>query len=663
MRKLYTVLTVLLTVSFLFDQNTSAQITTTAQWTWMSGDNTLSVNGVYGTKGVASATNKPGGREASVTWSDASGNLWLFGGYGYGASGYSDVLSDMWKYNIASNQWTWMKGNNTTATLGVYGTQGTAAAANNPGGRLGSSSWKDASGKFWLFGGSGYDDGSYGFSDYLNDLWRYDPATNNWTWMKGSKTAAQSGTYGTQGTAANANNPGARQGSASWIDASGNLWLFGGIGYDYIGNWDDMNDLWKYNPSTNQWTWIKGPKTAGAFGTYGTQGTAAAANTPGARDQAVSWIDGSGNLWLFGGYGYDDGTNFFGYLNDLWKYNPSTNQWTWIKGTKLADQLGVYGTLGVASAGNVPGGRDGLASWTDAAGKFWLFGGEGYDDGSGPIPGDDLGDLWSYDPATNNWTWVKGDNMDAQGCVYGIQGVQAASNKPGSRDDGLMSWIDAAGNFWLFGGDGYIDTYPGLEGLQNDLWKLSPVVVPVTLTNIKAYEKGSGINVEWTFTQEIDMDRYEVEKSVTGANFNHGGTVVSTGNHSSAITYSWVDANPNRGANFYRVKMFDKNGQVSYSQVVKVVIGRGASISIYPNPVTNGSLTLQFDDQSKGSYNIRILNSLGQMVFKTIIDHTGGSATQTIQLPLSLSKGMYNLEVISPDGTMNVERMIVGSNH
>jgi len=44
---------------------------------------------------------------------------------------------------------------------------------------------------------------------------------------------------------------------------------------------------------------------------------------PGARSSFSSWIDSSGNMWLFGGYGYDSSGDL-GYLNDLWQYNPST---------------------------------------------------------------------------------------------------------------------------------------------------------------------------------------------------------------------------------------------------------------------------------------------------------------------------------------------------
>jgi len=68
----------------------------------------------------------------------------------------------------------------------------------------------------------------------------------------------------------------------------------------------------------NEWTWVSGSNVGNAKGVYGTQGVPAATNVPGARDSAVTWTDGSGNFWLYGGSG-----------NDLWKFSPTTNMWTW----------------------------------------------------------------------------------------------------------------------------------------------------------------------------------------------------------------------------------------------------------------------------------------------------------------------------------------------
>jgi hypothetical protein len=218
-------------------------------------------------------------------------------------------------------QWTWEGGLRTVNASGVYGTQSAASAGDVPGGRQAASSWTDSSGKFWLFGGTGYD--STGDAGYLNDMWQHSPSTKEWTWISGGNGDNASGVYGTQGTAAAGNVPGARYSASSWIDSSGNLWLFGGHGYDSTGAVGNLNDLWRYSPSTKEWTWVSGEEVANASAVYGTRGGAAASNVPGARYSARSWIDSSGNLWLFGGNGYDS-TGDLGYLNDLWQYTPST---------------------------------------------------------------------------------------------------------------------------------------------------------------------------------------------------------------------------------------------------------------------------------------------------------------------------------------------------
>ena len=117
---------------------------------------------------------------------------------------------------------------------GTYGALGVAAAANVPSGRSNAASWIDNHGNLWLFGGQNYDpaslsDGNFQIdnSGFLNDLWEFSPASQQWTWVGGGSGENQSGVYGTLGMAAATNFPGARSGAASWTDRSGNFWLFG----------------------------------------------------------------------------------------------------------------------------------------------------------------------------------------------------------------------------------------------------------------------------------------------------------------------------------------------------------------------------------------------------------------------------------------------------
>ena len=140
-----------------------------------------------------------------------------------------------------------------------------------------------------------------------------------------------------------------------------------------------LNDLWQYNPLTNQWTWMSGSNTAaGAIAVSGTLGSAAQSNQPAGRAGALGWTDAKGNFWLFGGIAGPP-NNQTGYLSnkDLWEYTPSTHQWTWVGGSDAANQPGNYGAVGKSDAANVPGARSYAISWTDLEGNFlaiWRLG-------------------------------------------------------------------------------------------------------------------------------------------------------------------------------------------------------------------------------------------------------------------------------------------------
>ena len=72
------------------------------------------------------------------------------------------------------------------------------------------------------------------FKGYLNDLWKY--SNGEWTWVSGNNSANVAGIYGNQGVPSSSNYPGVRQSLVGGIDSFGSFWLFGGFGYDSIGN-------------------------------------------------------------------------------------------------------------------------------------------------------------------------------------------------------------------------------------------------------------------------------------------------------------------------------------------------------------------------------------------------------------------------------------------
>jgi hypothetical protein len=483
-------------------------------WKWIDGPNSLgTTNNTPGNYGKISLpppspptqdTNVPGGRQFAAYWTDAAGNMWIYGGFGLDVSGASlpdlpGLLSDLWLYPPASsspvlNGWipAGLPFTTTTSTSGV--TTNTAnllpdqttnnGSGFNPGGRWGSISWSDGT-NLWLFGGQC----SCG-TGLVNDLWKFAPGsydittppppatpthigsyTETGTWSNPSPGGAAN--YGTQGVPAASNLPGARWGAAFATDPSNTtVWVFGGQGLDSAGNLGLLNDLWKYTISgvgAGQWTWM-GPtgSTSGQNnGVYGTQGTPLAANAPGpgGRQAAKMWVDAAGNVWLFGGLGLDSaGTRNPGslsglatgtsipdgaLLNDLWKYNIATSQWTW-----------------VPAAGNFPGSRWGSVGFTDASNNIWLVAGWGYASTTDKSTGY-LNDVWQYIQSTGQWIWWKGSTDVNQPGSFPTQyppswGVPYITNTPGGRF-GAASWKqDSLFYFWIFGGEGFdISGTPG----------------------------------------------------------------------------------------------------------------------------------------------------------------------------------------------------------
>jgi beta-lactam-binding protein with PASTA domain len=283
-----------------------------------------------------------------------------------------------------------------------------------------------------------------------------------WAWISGDDTSL-SAVYGTLGKAAVGNTPGGRGQSATSVDTSGNLWLFGGAN---AGN-ELTNDLWFYSKSTGEWTWVGGPSSPNTAAIYGTKGIAASANIPGARFGALSWTDSAGNFWLFGGQGYDS-TGTQGWLSDLWEYSSVTGQWMWVSGSSIGNAPGVYGSAGVAAANNQPSGRYYAVGWIDAGNNLWLYGGAGID-----VSGNQntLNDLWKFDAGTGLWAWINGSPNGYVTGVYGAQGAADSANAPGSRQQ-ATAWTDSAGQLWLFGGFG-LDASATYDAL-NDLWRYSP---------------------------------------------------------------------------------------------------------------------------------------------------------------------------------------------
>jgi hypothetical protein len=640
------------------------------EWTWVKGSNNAGSNGNYGIKGVPAASNVPPALYGATPWTDLDGNFWIIGGY----DNASATHNALWKYDVSTNMWTWLKGSSSPNATAAFGTQGIPDPNNTPGAvGLGSLSWTDSNGDLWLYGGYG----SGGGFGALSDLWRYHIATNEWTWMQGSGMAGETPVYGTFQVPAVSNTPGGRwECTAGWIDDDDNLWFYGGWDYSFA----PRGDVWKYDVSINQWIWMSGPTGTFAPPDYGTKGVPSPTNQPGGRSTYCSFKDAAGKFWFFGS-GQDAGN----LRNDLWMFDPATTIWTWMSGTNQLNNAGTAATPCIPDTNNAPSCRqENRARWSDSCGNMWIFGG-------GRTIGSALNDLWVYRPDQNDWTFVKGTLQVNQPAIYGTQGISDPANMPGARY-GSSPFMDVSGNQWLFGGMSYT------ASPLNDLWKFvrdttcsalagcnTIVTAPGFLSSdsdvcqkfcIDFTDQSTNNPTAWQWlfpggtpssstaqnpTQICYQNPgiYDVTLITTNAGGNDTLTfpgfvtvyatppfpvITQTGNtltSSNALFYQWqfnsvdVAGATNQSydiqqSGFYGVVITDENGCTSSSTVYILIEGTAdltadGKIVIYPNP-TQGNFVISFSGPVvPAEFEIEITNTLGQIVFYSKIKSSKGS--------------------------------------
>ena len=624
MRTLFT-----LSLLFLLNLKSQSQISSGSVWTWMAGDSVTNQYGEYGTKDQGSSANTPGARTGSANWLGSDGNLYLFGGGGYAKSGIKDDLGDFWQYNVTSKQWIWIAGDSTTNTPANYGQKGIFSSTNYPGARQGSASWVDENGNFWLYGG--IKDGAY-----FNDLWEYDFSLKQWAWISGDNTAGVEGVYGIKGQSSKSNKPGGRSSLAHWQDSDGNFWIFGGNGLasDFFAGF--LNDVWMFNTSSLEWTWISGDNVSNPTAVYGNENEESPENAPAGISYSAFWKDYEGNFWTFGG-----ASSSVFIFNGIWKYNVSTNMWSWHNGQIIGSSIPKYGLQNVGSPDNNPGKRNAILAWINSSkDKLYLFGGNGLYNYSGNY----ASDLWYYDIKNSFWVWVKGDTATENYGHYGTLGVPGTENKPGGRYLST-SWTDQNENIWLFGGVGFAAADE--SGFLNDLWNLGNNVLPLTLISFDAGLISSGVSIKWQTQNETNISTFEIEKSTDGRNFISINNLYPHGHAASINNYAFIDSFPFLGRSYYRLKIIDLDGKYKFSAVRQIVYNSVSFIKLYPNPA-NDILTIYAESHNDNEVSVVVSDIKGASVLIKNIRLNKGQNTYKLQVS-GLSKGLYILNVIGSD--------------
>ena len=182
------------------------------------------------------------------------------------------------------------------------------------------------------------------------------------------------------------------------------------------------------------------------------------------------------------------------------------------------------------------------------------------------------------------------------------------------------------GNFNYIAIDNF--TWTPLTVLPVSLLSYSAVVVP-----------GGKVKLSWQTGYENNIGNFIIEKSSDGLHFSRAGSIAANGNTSIATSYGFVDAAPLQGINYYRLSEVDKNGAVKQLGVKTVTMfNKFGRAVLFPNPITNGHLTLNSEPSANGENIYLISDMSGRILHK-------GTITSTQQLidVSRLAAGNYTL--------------------
>lgn len=195
---------------------------------------------------------------------------------------------------------------------------------------------------------------------------------------------------------------------------------------------------------------------------------------------------------------------------------------------------------------------------------------------------------------------------------------------------------------------------------QNDAATSNRSINYLSAVNLDQFTGGysSGfVQLKWVTTNQTDISHFEVERSTDGTNFRQIGRIMVKGDNDSKMDYSYLDILAEKGANFYRLVVIDKDGNISYSKAITIGVEKGISLFVvYPNPFGK-KVQVKFNSDYQDQVVMRIINEMGAVVRSQTDAMVKGENLITIKNVDDLPPGGYFLELITKDRKLKTRLM------
>lgn len=188
--------------------------------------------------------------------------------------------------------------------------------------------------------------------------------------------------------------------------------------------------------------------------------------------------------------------------------------------------------------------------------------------------------------------------------------------------------------------------------LNGRLFKIiTSTVVPVSLLEFTAKANARYTDLRWKTTNEQHIESYKLEYGFDGTNFENAGSIPAI-NNPVENNYTIQHAVTAQGRLFYRLKIIDESGRITYSSILVVDNKLKSGLKIYPSPLTGNHCTIITD---KPVEQMVLYNAAGRRIFTKRMNNISG--TINMRLP-HLQNGIYVLQFKINDELIN-EKILV----
>jgi hypothetical protein len=169
----------------------------------------------------------------------------------------------------------------------------------------------------------------------------------------------------------------------------------------------------------------------------------------------------------------------------------------------------------------------------------------------------------------------------------------------------------------------------------------SSVPLPLTWINFTSGFQNGNISLKWKTADEFNVEKYEIEHSLSGSQYILIASVQAKGN-SQINEYEYTYNEPANGIHYYRLKEIDKDGSYKYSAIRTAVTNNRYAFQIQSNPVSQ-SLLIIINSASNGKAKLQVTNMEGKVLIKQ--DEQLSEGRNQIKLNIDfLPEGIYFLQ-------------------